>query len=67
MKINKHPDEIAWDKWLESDEGKKCTDGAGVFTDYLRNRLYRAFNAGIKHGKELGRAEKIVEEFNAKQ
>lgn len=51
----KHPDAIAWDNWKASDEGKTClsTDILKDLTDreYLMNRLWYAFQAGIKHGK----------------
>jgi len=42
-----HPDSIAWQKWLTSDEGKQIAEGttAGV---YLENRLWVAFMAGRK-------------------
>ena len=40
----------ARDKWLESDEGIKCLDTGILFSphqsQYLRNRLLRAFEAG---------------------
>lgn len=33
------------DKWLQSDQGKKCCDGQAQ-GQYLRNRLVEAFMAG---------------------
>lgn len=51
--IKKHPLAVAWDGWIASDEGKRCSDGAGflqasVADVYLENRLQRAFMAGAK-------------------
>lgn len=47
-KIKKHPDVIAWEKWLESTEGKACSEFLPTRRQYLENRLYRAFMAGRK-------------------
>jgi len=35
----------ARDKWLESDEGRKCSEGQ-TSGQFLRNRLIEAFKAG---------------------
>lgn len=43
--IKKHPDTIAWEKWKETDEAKKCLEGK-TWGVYLENRLMRAFMAG---------------------
>lgn len=49
-KFKKHPKAIAWDAWIESDEGKgacKAYDFTNPgFWKYLENRLSRAFSAG---------------------
>jgi hypothetical protein len=49
-KIKKHPDSVAWDKWIDSDEGKSCLDESillgGSHLKYLKNRLWKAFMAG---------------------
>lgn len=39
----------ARDKWLESDEGKKCLAGTAT-GQYLENRLHLAFIAGMQAG-----------------
>lgn len=41
----KHPDVIAFEKWEESEEGKRCHTGSAD-GQYLRNRLWFAFMAG---------------------
>lgn len=43
----KSPLAKARDKWLESDEGKKCCEG-NTSGQYLQNRLERAFLAGAE-------------------
>lgn len=43
--MEKHPDAIAWEEWLNSEEGKKCTEGSAEGV-YLQNRLWKAFMAG---------------------
>lgn len=42
--------------WLESEEGKRCTDGAafglaGQQEEYLRRRILKALTAGIEIGR----------------
>lgn len=44
----KHPAAIAWNKWLESEEGFKCQEG-NANGQYLQNRLWHAFMAGYEH------------------
>ena len=41
----KHPAASARDKWFESAEGKRATEGSAE-GQYLRNRVERAFLAG---------------------
>jgi hypothetical protein len=47
MRIKKHPQTIAWDKWIESPEGKACSQDLPTAHIYLLNRLVRAFDAGV--------------------
>lgn len=49
--MNDHRSDIAKarDNWLESAEGKRCLDGADS-GEYLRNRLDRAYLAGVDAG-----------------
>lgn len=52
-RISRHPLAIAWDEWIESEEGHGCADAGtlGLSTgkrQYLENRLNRAFMAGAK-------------------
>ena len=40
-----------WDSWLDSEEGKKCSDRqtlTDITNQYLTNRLWLAFTAGNK-------------------
>lgn len=51
--VKKHPDAVAWDEWIDSEEGKKCRDattlGSSAYhNQYLQNRLWRAFMAGCR-------------------
>ncbi|MBU1299006.1 MAG: hypothetical protein KJ963_09615 [Bacteroidetes bacterium] len=50
-KFQKHPLTIAWEKFLESDEGKRCLEPFKGMNPkdiyYLTNRLHRAFVAGV--------------------
>ncbi len=47
-RVKKHPDAIAWEKWLKSEEGQVCsrpiTEPLGQV--YVENRLWHAFMAG---------------------
>lgn len=45
----KHPDAIAWAKWINSREGFQCLSGR-TSGEYLENRLWRAFMAGRGYG-----------------
>ena len=47
----------AWPDWIESAEGKRCADPKTLDLDYrqgefLENRLWHAFAAGLKAGRE---------------
>jgi len=49
-KFKRHPQADAWDKWIESEDGKRACEAhdftpAG-FWKYLQNRLAKAFSAG---------------------
>jgi len=45
--VSRHEDAIAWTRWLESDEGRRCT-WANASGQFLENRLWRAFMAGCE-------------------
>lgn len=52
----KHPEVITWEKWLESAEGAEAAKASTLPANstgdyYLKNRLWRAFQAGIDAGK----------------
>jgi len=49
----KHPDAIAWDEFLASERGARCTQPLGLPNQrtYMENRLFWAFRAGIEHGR----------------
>lgn len=54
-----HPDAVAWFNWLESEEGKSSANPQTLFLppkqgEFLKNRLWRAFMAGVKHGERKG-------------
>ncbi len=49
----KHPDTVAWEKWVKTTQGHKCLAGTTSFDEileisgeYLYNRLWHAFMAG---------------------
>lgn len=43
--VTMHPIAVAWNKWIQSEEGKSCLcDTASG--QYLENRLWKAFVAG---------------------
>jgi len=46
----RHPAAIAWDQWIESEEGRGCWKPYNFLTNsggqYLENRLALAFQAG---------------------
>ncbi len=48
MSFKRHPYAIAWEKWLESEDGKKCLSPLPTSEIYLNNRLHYAFDAGIR-------------------
>lgn len=56
-KMKKHPDVIAWNKWLSSVEGKTCMKDLPGSNYYLENRLWYAFNAGIAYLRTRNRKE----------
>lgn len=43
---------IAIDRWFKSEEGKGCTEGRAE-GQYLHNRLWKAFVAGMKAAREI--------------
>jgi hypothetical protein len=53
--FRKHQDLLAWDTWIDSDEGSRCAKPCDFTTPdmgrYLVNRLRRAFEAGIRYGR----------------
>jgi hypothetical protein len=52
---SKHPDVLAWNQWLNSEEGATCSKPfiGTLERQYLENRLYRAFMAGRKKDDEI--------------
>ncbi len=40
----------SWEDWLKSDEGKRCMSD-GAVGEYLKNRLWAAFMAGVAVGQ----------------
>lgn len=48
----KHPTVGAWTKWINSEEGKSCSEGNATGV-YLDNRLWRAFIAGRESMKVI--------------
>jgi|HubBroStandDraft_4_1064222.scaffolds.fasta_scaffold35062_3 hypothetical protein len=57
-------EQAAIDAWFESDEGRSLSDVTTIMSQvnktdsqYLRNRLYRAFTAGMKAGRQIEREE----------
>ena len=63
LKMN--PEQKAIDAWFDSTEGKRfsdaeslnCSEGQG---QYLRNRLLRAFQAGMEAGEKIQR-ERVIQ------
>lgn len=55
MKLKKYPQAIAWDKWIESLEGKACSLDLPTTHVYLLNRLVRAFDAGVTWAEKRGK------------
>lgn len=60
----------AIDEWFASEEGKQCCDAETLETpqyqrQYLRNRLWKAFVAGMGAGKQINRGATLsaVEKF----
>lgn len=45
--IKRSPLALARDEWLDSPEGRQCCEGS-AHGQYLRNRLIRAFLAGVE-------------------
>jgi hypothetical protein len=53
----------AWNKWLISEEGKMCNSTLTLqapmsMDQYLQNRLWRAFTAGIGAAERIARQGK---------
>lgn len=50
----KHPDAVAWDEFRSAKEnrGMFVRETLGNTHVYLENRLNRAFQAGIEHGRK---------------
>lgn len=53
--------------WFDTEEGKSCADivslgGKEWNETYLRNRLWKAFVAGVEAGRQIQRDE-MVEKF----
>jgi hypothetical protein len=55
----RHPEAVAFDEWLLSEEGQRCSDRHGLGGSvllmedtYLKNRLWYAFMAGVAAGSE---------------
>ena len=54
--IKRHPQAVALDKWLESDDGKRCINDSllrhSKDSYYLENRIKTAFAAGWEAAEE---------------
>jgi len=48
---------MAWNKWRESPDGERCAEGTAT-GEYLENRLWRAFMAGVKSTEPARTEEK---------
>lgn len=59
---------MTFDEWLQTDDGKRCMQWPVTSEEYLRNRLWWAFNAGSTNSKfenqeqEVNRAESSEED-----
>jgi hypothetical protein len=47
----------AWQDWEESETGQRCLAGTAT-GQYLKNRLWRAFMAGVEAAKQARKDEK---------
>lgn len=45
--MSRHPDILAWEHWLLTEEARKCLEGKAA-GEYLKNRLWWAFMAARK-------------------
>lgn len=53
---------MTFEEWLETEDGKRSMDlSAPVVQPYLRNRLWWAFEAGVKSGLNDFRLQKTLE------
>jgi hypothetical protein len=52
------PEQRAVEEWFDSGEGETCCQGAAS-AEYLRNRLWRAFRAGMDAGKKIARRQAV--------
>lgn len=61
INVHKNPIVIEWEKWILSEEEFSCSDPTKIMApsdqrQYIENRLYRAFLAGVR-AKEI--ADKV--------
>ena len=64
--ISKHPFTKAWEDWIASDEGKRCSNIPTMENEYLvelLKRLYQAFCAGRDAGIEIEHSGAIEEHW----
>ena len=59
-----NPEQQAIDVWFDSEEGKSCSNAETLKLEkkqeqYLRNRLWKAFIAGMKAGEEITKGKMI--------
>ena len=62
----------AWPDWIESEEGKRCANPKTLNLDYrqgefLENRLWAAFVAGMKAERDAQIKQAIVEKGAGEQ
>lgn len=57
---------MTFEEWLMTDEGKRCNDPYQwtVCQPYLKNRLYRAFEAGVVSAEHDERLYKTLQYYN---
>jgi hypothetical protein len=46
---------MTFEQWLLTEEGKRCAQWPMVGPEYLRNRLWWAFHAGVEEGLAMGK------------
>lgn len=58
-RVSLHPAAKAFNEWLNSEEGKCCTEGVQIGAElhghYMENRCHRAFNAGWRSAVQANR------------